>query len=330
MAELGQSKYDFKYLTFPSDLGMDYMGHYMVININVPTKGFSLTSGGVQNSQAAGKFTGYFNTLPYSPDFNSGTKLDALRFGNQAPEAQTIPDTGSGLNGVYNAFNQVWDAVGDRIGSSANGNAAALSLPRQTRRIAESIALFMPQDITFVDVNEYENIELSSFAGKVGAMPLSFLDGLFGTDLTNTVTGAFKAGAQLLSTPINPAVEVLFSTKKLRNFDFQFLFAPRNEAESESLKGIIKTLRFHASPELNNLGFTWIPPADFDITFFKHGRENLNIMRINTCVLDAIQVQYSPSGVYSTFSNGHPVSVQMSLHFRELEPVHKERVIQGF
>ncbi len=326
MAELGQSKYDFKYLTFPSDLGMDYMGHYMVININVPTKGFSLTSGGVQNSEAAGRFTNYFTTLPYSPGFNSGTKLDSLRFGNQAPGAQTIKEVPTTFSGAIGAAEKIADAISDRV----NNKTAALSLPRQTRRIAESIALFMPQDVTFVDVNEYENIELSSYAGKVGALPATFIDNLFGTDLANSITGAFKAGAQLLSTPINPAVEVLFSTKKLRNFDFQFLFAPRNEAESENLKGIIKTLRFHASPELNHMGFTWIPPADFDITFFKHGEENLNIMRINTCVLDAIQVQYSPSGVYSTFSNGHPVSVQMSLHFRELEPVHKERVIQGF
>ena len=38
--DLGQSRYDFRYLVFPNDLGMDDNGHYMVININVPTKGF--------------------------------------------------------------------------------------------------------------------------------------------------------------------------------------------------------------------------------------------------------------------------------------------------
>ena len=33
---LGQSEYDFRYRVFPSDLANDYVGHYMVININVP------------------------------------------------------------------------------------------------------------------------------------------------------------------------------------------------------------------------------------------------------------------------------------------------------
>ena len=33
---LGQSEYDFRYRVFPADLANDYVGHYMIININVP------------------------------------------------------------------------------------------------------------------------------------------------------------------------------------------------------------------------------------------------------------------------------------------------------
>ena len=61
--------------------------------------------------------------------------------------------------------------------------------------------------------------------------------------------------------------------------------APRNEQESLSMRNIIKTLRFHGAPELNFAGTFWIPPAEFDISFFHNGRENRNIPRINTCVL---------------------------------------------
>jgi hypothetical protein len=109
--------------------------------------------------------------------------------------------------------------------------------------------------------------------------------------------------------------------------------APRNLKESESIKKIIETLRFHSAAELdkNTLGFTFIPPAEFDITFYNKGVENTNIPRINTCVLNVIEVDYSPaSGVYSTFSNGHPVAVRLSLGFTEVEPLHKTRIMQGF
>lgn len=301
--DLGQSKYDFRYLTFPEDLGSDYVGHYMVININVPTKGFSLTA--PNTNDPAGQFTNQFTTL--NGDQRRFSKVDTLRYAD------------SGLSG---------------------GNRTIFSIPRQTRRIAESIALFMPQGLAFTDQNEYQDIDMSAFGGTAGTAGMSAVGGLVGG-----VPGAIVAGviadtagniintlAPVMGSPINPGVEVIFSTKRLRVFTLDFLMAPRNEKESLNLKSIIKTLRFHMAPEVNSstYGATWIPPADFDITFFKHGAENLHIQRMNTCVLNRIDVDYQPTGVYSTFTNGHPVSVRMTLHLQEVEPIHKLRILQGF
>jgi hypothetical protein len=115
---------------------------------------------------------------------------------------------------------------------------------------------------------------------------------------------------------------------------FEILMAPRSETESVIMKNIIQTLRFHAAPEIGTFlgvsGFTFIPPAEFDITFFNKGLENRNIPRINTCVLNRIEVDYAPTGVYSTFRNGHPVAARLSLGFREIEILHKERIDRGF
>jgi hypothetical protein len=149
-----------------------------------------------------------------------------------------------------------------------------------------------------------------------------------------------------MQSPINPAIEVFFSNTLQRQFVFEFLLAPRTEEESKNIKEIIKTLRYHAAPAVNNFGgnlpdgisilgsvvggLFWVPPAEFDISFFKDGTENTNIPRINTCVLERIEVDVTPTGIYSTFSNGHPVATRLSLGFRELEPVHKTRVEQGF
>lgn len=284
-----QNAYDFSSRVFPSDLGMDYYGHYMVININVPTKGFSFT-GSV--GPAAGEYTDRFTVIGGTDGANLST-VDKLRFG--------LSDSAAGTSRPF------------------------FSVPRQTRRIAESIALYMPAGLNFNTFNEYKDLALAEM-GMAAA-------GAIGSGL---VQGAANLSA-LGKNPINPGIEVIFVTTNLREFNFQFLFAPRNETESRNLDDIIRTLRFHAAPEINadttglGIGITWIPPAEFDFMFFNKGVENRKIPRINTCVMTGMQIDYHPqSGSYSTFSNGYPVTVQLIMSFKELEPLHKQRVLQGF
>jgi hypothetical protein len=99
------------------------------------------------------------------------------------------------------------------------------------------------------------------------------------------------------------------------------------------MKNIINALRFYSAPELDSQtsGFTFIPPADFDISFYKDGKENLAIPRINTCVLEEVTIDYAPmNDQWVTFSNGHPVAAQVTLKFRETEILHKKRILQNF
>jgi len=292
---LSQSRYDFTTRAFPNDLGSDYNGHYMIININVPV-------------DSSGKLRGAF-TNRFTPLQNEYSKVDVLRFGS-----------GPGATGLGGQQRE------------------AFALARNTRRIAESIALFMPSPLVYTSENKYEDISLTALAGSIG---VGVLKGA-ASAIPIVGSGAAKvigAAGQVIGTvatlagyPINPRVEILFSTTPQRQFAFEVLMAPRNEKESQTIRDIIQTLRFHAAPELDTLlhGLTFIPPAEFDITFYNKGIENTNIPRINTCVLGGIDVDVAPQGKYSTFSNGHPVAVRMVLRFIEIEILHKLRVLQGF
>jgi hypothetical protein len=294
---LGQSEYDFRYRTFPSDLGNDYVGHYMIININVPVT--ATGGGGTQRtSYSAGQ-----KVLE-----NEYSKIDALRYGN-------AENVGPGLN------------------------REPFSIPRYTRRIAESIAIFMPTPMMYTTTNDYAEISLTALGSSIAAGGAGFLGGIVNegagralSGLVSGFTGVASSVGGMLGHPINPRVEVIFSRTQLRQFVFEFLLAPRNQVESESMKNIIDTLRFHSVPELdeNTTGFTYIPPAEFDFTFYNKGIENILIPKINTCVVDRIEVDYAPTGVYSTFSTGYPVLARLSLGVREVEPLHKRRVLQGF
>ena len=127
--DLGQSKYDFRYLVFPNDLGMEDNGHYMVININVPTKTLS--------NAPAGNYTNQFTLLGE----NERSKVDKLRYG---ANGSLTPFFDVNLRGSPDRF--------------------VVSLPRRTRRIAESVVLHMPSPLVYNTHNSYEEISLTALA----------------------------------------------------------------------------------------------------------------------------------------------------------------------
>jgi len=304
---LSQSRYDFTYKAFPNDIGMDYLGHYMVININVPV------IPGTSNERGSPAVTSQFEVLD-----NEFSKVDVLRFGR---------------------------------GVNSGGGSSGTGLPRRTRRIVQSIALYMPgSQLIYNGRNSYEEISLTALGGQLltgvlsqglgaafglaGRSVGSYLEGVAGVGQALNSAGQIIGGAaQLAGMPINPRVEVLFATTPLRDFQFEFLMVPRNEEEAKTIKEIVKTIRFHGAPEIDGAtgGWTYVPPAEFDITFYHRGVENMNIPRINTCVLLECEVDYAPNlGIWQTYRDGNPLATRLRLVFKEVEVVHKLRVLQGF
>lgn len=299
---LDQSKYDFTYRVFPENLGDEENSHYMILNINLPV--------------SASLFSGLPGTdLVGSTEFS---KVDTLR----------ISEMTSGAGGVVGAF------LGGTGGGGTFGRTAS-------RRIASSIALHMPNGgLVFTDDNKYEEVSMTSMAGSAIASGIGIASkaadksGMFsnlGTSIWNAVTGAVTNVAKISGMPINPRVEVIFATRPQRQWMFEVLLAPRTATEAETIREIIRTIRYYAAPEITAAGFAFIPPAEFDITFYRNGVENTYLPRINTCVLEKIDIDFAPAdGKYATFKNGAPVAVRLSMGFRELEITHKARVYQGF
>jgi len=296
------SKYNFTSRVFPLDLGDEHNAHYMVININVPVYS------GLIPKTTEGEKRSAFDASINGEILNEASKVDRLRFGKNNPGG----------------------------GATEGRSGAFVEIPRYTRRIAESIALFMPQSLVYSTQNAYEDISLTAIAGSIGVGAVTgLLTGMAagkGTGLVNAISGAAGPTSRLAGYPIHPRIEIMYATTPQRQFVFEVLMAPRNYKESLAIKEIIRTLRFHAAPEIDSLtyGLTFIPPAEFDITFFWAGIENRAIPRINTCVLERIDVDVAPTGVYSTFQDGFPVTLRLSMGFREVEIVHKKRITEGF
>lgn len=196
-----------------------------------------------------------------------------------------------------------------------------------SERAEYSVGMFIPGSggqttINYTDSHDYVDIKLSNVMGAA-------VGGFFGTgDPTATV----KALGAAAGHPINPGVEVLYRSTELRKFMFVFLMSPTNEKESQSMKNIIKRLRMYAAPESNTKlgGYVYNSPAEFVIKFYHKGQENTNIPRIRRCVITGIDANFTPTGEWSTFSNGHPVSCQLTINFREMEIIHRKLVEDGY
>jgi len=133
----------------------------------------------------------------------------------------------------------------------------------------------------------------------------------------------------------NPYMEVLFDQMSLRTFTYNFQFAPRNKEEALEVQKIIQLFRFHMAPELRpNVNRYVGLPSQFDIHYMflsKDGAasENNYYNRIATCVLTDCKVNYTPTGVKS-FEDGGPVQTTMTLSFKEIELLTKDKIAQGY
>lgn len=235
---------------------------------------------------------------------------------------------------------------------------------RPIRRISETIALYMPDTLAFDFNQSYSETPTTGGIAAFLAAGKSLLDGAkadgFKGAFTNLApflkAGGFElakkyldnqgligaAQQQILGFVQNPALEMLYSSPKMRSFNFEFMFYPRDEKEAKQVQEILNILRFHQAPEImqGTGGFFLVPPSEFDIQFYYNGKTNPNIPPISTCVLESINVDYAPNGwsAYEKAGNysslqprlgetGMPVAIRLRLQFRETEIVTKQFIL---
>ena len=236
------------------------------------------------------------------------------------------------------------------------------SVYQPTTRIAHSCSIYLPsiQDNTSMSYNTVETgllgyLAAAGFKGyealtakqwdRLARIGLGTFKGALteaakqlGMGIAEGFTSA-EGGYELLNKVYgraqNPYMEVLFNAPELRQFTYNFTFAPRNKKETEDVQNIIKLFRFHMSPELrqdHNMFLTL--PSEFDIYYmYLDGNgtaaENKYVNKISTCVLTNCTVDYTPGGV-KMHHDGSPVVIKMGLTFQEMDMITKDHVAEGF
>lgn len=142
------------------------------------------------------------------------------------------------------------------------------------------------------------------------------------------------AATQLLGQTINPRKELVYNAPELRTFEFSYEFYPRNVKESQMVESIIKLFRFHSAPSLSDNGNFLVPPSIFEIKFYQRTfnsvTENPFLLKVRDCALTEVNVDFTPNGTFSSFGNGAPTAITMSLTFKELDINVKDDILEGY
>ena len=131
-------------------------------------------------------------------------------------------------------------------------------------------------------------------------------------------------------TIVNPHMAVLFKGMGFRVFSLSFSLVARNVEESNMIRNIIYTFKYHMHPSFpkDTTNRFLLYPENFVIAFYSPSPEYL--FRISPCVLESMSVDYNGSSVPAFYSDtGAPVHITMSLQFKETECLTKERLTEG-
>jgi len=354
--QLVENPYQSNLLQYPQDIGSYDKGHYMVFYINKQTR----TK--FQTTQASGDVPEVLNN-PNPTTGSSGIDKTVQKL-----VGVTNSLLGLGKEIIQKVNNPLLNSSKSTINSLTEPlqkSLKSISFERTIKRTTDAIALYMPDTLNFIQNQGYDSPSISgSNLGRLAVGGASFVDEIKKFDVKNfgQSTGQlvgnlspfllnFAAeqfggdfGRVIFATGFgavrNPMMEVIYSTPELRTFRYDFVFWPRNSKEAKEVQKILETFRFHQAPEVLGgfNGFFLVPPSEFDIKFYYGGRENPNIPKVSTCVLESVDIDYAPNG-WSAYEipgqntptsggTGMPVGVRLSLQFKETEIVTKDLLRQ--
>lgn len=120
---------------------------------------------------------------------------------------------------------------------------------------------------------------------------------------------------------LNPKKEVLFSGTTHRAFQLEWHFAPLNQSESETSYEFIKQIHVAAAPEITS-DTTFLTYPDTASLVIQDG--GAPILNRQECAITSLSCNYTPDGLWATFTNGKPIHIALTVGFLELQLPTKE------
>ena len=272
------------------------------------------------------------------------------------------------IEGYSNAgLDFVTDKLGfERYGSTISQSRNTAIVERApTTRLDTAIALYMPPTVNVTYASNYVDTEIGSAANLAGKI----FDGADAAQgVANNITQAvnqlmdkeaigefadFLRKMGLGAAGIIPGaqgarelyemkqgfimtnrMELAFKGLPKRSFQYTFKMIPKSEREANEVRNIVNAFKINMLPEMVDSSTKRLRvPNTFDIKYMYVGQENEYLHKISTCVLENMNVTYGGDR-YKTFEanaeGAPPVETTITLNFKEMEQITRERAREGF
>ena len=136
----------------------------------------------------------------------------------------------------------------------------------------------------------------------------------------NVPTQSAKNALDLASgTTVNPHIALLFQAVGLKQFSFNWKLAPQTQAESESLKSIIKSMQKAIHPTYVTAENNFFLKYPNQVDLYYQGTGDY-LHKFKRAAVTSFEVNYQPEGGNLFFAGtGAPAVVDLSMGFQEVE-----------
>jgi len=274
--------------------------------------------------------------LQYPRDLQSATKGHYVQFTISEIKPATFNEVTNKLIGAAkSAATGVVDAITSpsetlnslqKFREDPNSILKSVQFTQPELKTVGTISLYIPETVNFTYAAQYDKLSLATAAQQTPIIGKA----------AKTVLGAINSGpAKLLlrgqGYAFNPQQQILFEGIDFRTYQMAFTFTPYSKQEAATVEKIIKLFKVHAAPRLatGSAGMFFVPPSIFTPKFFFNGQENKKINKITKSVIENIDVNYAPNG-FTTQSDGAPTQIQLTINFKEIELLTRDRIEQGY
>ena len=363
------SKHSTQHLSFPldvvSDVGLGNHGHYIMFFINAQEDA-ELTSEKIDQNERgsiADDPSQKYDRPLYLQQWSEVQQSYITRKNeNGAAEQTNEYEIGAAIGGIGDPMIDDLNQGVVKVKQASRFGGSTIFLTRKpTKRLKTGIAMFMPASVTTTYTANYTDTEigggteniLNAFNqgvdGNLESAVRSFFSnstalkegltkmGLAGVSALPIGLAGLREGAEAKAgSVISDRLELAFKGINKRQFQYTFKMIPRSKAEAEEIRKIVFTFKQNMLPEFvggNRAGRRLRVPNTFDIQYMYQGKSNEFLHHISTCVLESMNVAYGGDR-YKTFEGqddgAPPVETSITLNFKEMELITRERVFEGF
>lgn len=132
---------------------------------------------------------------------------------------------------------------------------------------------------------------------------------------------------------LNPNFEVMYQGPELRNFTFRWKLVPRDTKDRDNINKIIHAFKFAMTPAYNTTTFNFLQVPNVVRFFYNKGgggatgNEHPFLYKSKSCAITNFDVNYTPDGAYSTYTDGMMTAITISISLQEMKQIFRQDLV---